>query len=200
MSNNSKKGGGYKKPPHHTRWKKGQSGNPNGRPKKDTSLQRISNEHMHKIIINAGLMPVDYTENGKKKTAAALELMLTQLAKKGAAGDMRAAKLYLNLMIQSTSINDKMLHEWITSWVSLQAEVIDVQNKKGTFEHYEVMRRYYSFKRDMRKIEGADMWPYDAEEPVSTEDWMMFLNHYEALKKRVTDLAPWPLQYPSEGY
>lgn len=199
MSNN-KKGGGYKKPPHHTRWKKGQSGNPKGRPKKDDSLQRISNEHLHSIIINAGLMPINYTENGQKKTAAAVELMLTQLAKKGAAGDERATKLYLHLMTQSTLINDKMRHEWITSWVALQGEVLNAQNKKGTFEHYEVMRRYYFLKRDLRKVEGVDMWPYEDEEPVSTEDWVVFLNHYEALKKRLTQLAPWPLKYPSDGY
>lgn len=200
MSSNSKKGGGFKKPPHHTRWKKGQSGNPKGRPKKDRSMPAISHEHLHEHIINAGLMPVDYMKDGQKKSTTKFYLILNQLATKAAAGDLRAAKLYIQLMLASTAAKSKMTLEWFEKWIEMKNERLRVQNKKGTLIFFNAMSDYYLFKKNIRDGEGVERWPYEPEEPVTTEDWVVFNNAYEALQRRKTDVVDWPLQYPSDGY
>lgn len=198
MSNDKKKGGGYKNPPHHSRWKPGQSGNPKGRPKKDRSLHSISNEHLHEIIINAGLMPMDYMEKGQKKSSTKLHLILTQLTTKAAGGDMRATKLYIQLMAASTTTKDKIRHEWILEWTKMKDKILEVQNKKGTLQFFNVMFEYYMFKKNMRVIEGGG-WPWEPEEPVTTADWVVFNNAHEALQQGRAQQVAWPLKYPSDG-
>ena len=199
MSRNksNKNGVGYKNPPDHSRWKKGQSGNPNGRPSKDKSLEVISNEHLNEIIINAGLKPMEFIEGGKRKTAPRLFIMLSQLSAKAAAGDLRATKQYIKLMERATKVKDKMRHEWIMAWTDMREEKLKVQNKKGTLVFFNVMYKYYMFKKNIRHIEGADQWPIELHEPITTEDWVVFITHHEALKNGTTDIAPWPLDYPS---
>ena len=73
---------GYAKPPKVTRFKKGKSGNPKGRPKGSpnvgTAILKAFNE---KVVIN---------ENGKRRTITKLDASAKQLANKAAQGDLRA--------------------------------------------------------------------------------------------------------------
>ena len=73
---------GYGKPPVHSRFQKGQSGNPRGRPKGMLNLAtRLQRELNQKITI---------TENGKRRQVSKLEAALKQLVNKAASGDHRA--------------------------------------------------------------------------------------------------------------
>jgi Family of unknown function (DUF5681) len=73
---------GYSSPPVNTRFKKGQSGNPKGRPKGSFNLSRLFIKTLReKVIIN---------ENGKRKKVTKLEAALKQLVNKAASGDLRA--------------------------------------------------------------------------------------------------------------
>lgn len=80
---------GYCKPPRHSRFRKGQSGNPKGRPKFSKGLNTIIREEMLARI------PVR-TRNGEKyiPRAQAMVLKLLELAGKG---DMRALRMLLDL-------------------------------------------------------------------------------------------------------
>jgi hypothetical protein len=75
---------GYGNPPEETRFVKGKSGNPKGRPKGrknfSTMLQTISRERI----------PV--TVNGRVKYMTKLEACIHQLSNKAASGDMRAIR------------------------------------------------------------------------------------------------------------
>ena len=73
---------GYKKPPRHTRFRKGQSGNPAGRPKGSLSLA--------KALEGALTEPVVVVERGERRTLSKFEVMLKQLVNKAAGGDLRA--------------------------------------------------------------------------------------------------------------
>lgn len=81
---------GYGKPPRQTRFKKGLSGNPAGRPKGAlnvaTTLARILKE------------PVVVQEHGRRRTITKFEAAATQLVNKAASGDARALTLLLNLL------------------------------------------------------------------------------------------------------
>lgn len=80
---------GYCKPPKHTQWKKGQSGNPSGKRKADESLRakalRIAREE---IVVNSG---------GTQTTMPRDEAMLRSLSNNAVKGDVRAARFYSEL-------------------------------------------------------------------------------------------------------
>jgi Family of unknown function (DUF5681) len=81
---------GYGKPPAATRFKKGQSGNPKGRPRgKRNASSLILRTLGAKVVIN---------ENGRRREITKFEAALTQLANKAAQGDMRALNLATALM------------------------------------------------------------------------------------------------------
>jgi hypothetical protein len=73
---------GYGTPPEITRFKKGVSGNPKGRPKGSLNVATAFMKALReKVVIN---------EHGQRKTITKLEAALKQLANKGASGDLRA--------------------------------------------------------------------------------------------------------------
>jgi hypothetical protein len=80
---------GYGRPPAHSRFKKGQSGNPQGRPKGTLNfvsvLQRTLRE---RVVIN---------ENGRRRTITKLEAAVKQLVNRSAGGDMNAFRMLFSL-------------------------------------------------------------------------------------------------------
>jgi hypothetical protein len=78
---------GYGKPPSGTRFRKGHSGNPKGRPRNRTR------EVPHDAVL--GQM-VTIRENGRERRVTAAEAFLLQLTQKGLAGDCAAARSSLD--------------------------------------------------------------------------------------------------------
>ena len=79
---------GYKKPPLHTRFKKGQSGNPRGRPKKNLAA----------LLAAALNKRVSVTENGKRRQISKREAVIAQLVNKSASADLRATKMLIDMV------------------------------------------------------------------------------------------------------
>jgi uncharacterized protein DUF5681 len=73
---------GYGAPPEATRFKKGVSGNPKGRPKGSLNVATVFTKTLReRVLIN---------EHGQRKTVTKLEAALKQLVNKAASGDLRA--------------------------------------------------------------------------------------------------------------
>jgi hypothetical protein len=86
---------GYGRPPRETRFEKGRSGNPSGRPKGSRGVSTVIAAALsEKVVVN---------ENGKRRTITKLEAAVKQMANKAAGGDQRAAKLIIELLHQSES-------------------------------------------------------------------------------------------------
>jgi hypothetical protein len=81
---------GYRKPPRQTQFKKGQSGNPNGRAKGTKNLATL--------IMSALNKPVVVIQNGRRKSITKLQAMTTQLANKGASGEPKATQLLMGMI------------------------------------------------------------------------------------------------------
>ena len=81
---------GYKKPPLHSRFMKGKSGNPKGRPKKDilNTMETIQKEMERKITIRDA-------EGSSRITME--QAIIRQLVHKAAKGDITATKYVLDL-------------------------------------------------------------------------------------------------------
>ena len=84
---------GYAKPPTHTRFKPGQSGNPRGRAKGARDLKTV----MEQALRNEFLQTVTVVEGGKSRTLTKLQLIATSNVNKAAKGDARALRELLNL-------------------------------------------------------------------------------------------------------
>ena len=70
-------------------FQKGQSGNRNGRPRKDRSV--------NSAILKAANDTVTVTVNGKRRKYSKADATAAQIANKGASGDIRAGKLLLDM-------------------------------------------------------------------------------------------------------
>src|SRR5580692_9194526 len=80
---------GYGRPPKSTRFKKGQSGNPRGRPKGSRPVGAVLQDILGQRIA--------VTENGKTRRLPALEVMLRRLANDAMRSEPVALKLMLSL-------------------------------------------------------------------------------------------------------
>ena len=83
---------GYRNPPEHTRFKKGQSGNPRGRPKGTLNLATVLARTLReRVVVN---------ENGQRRVLTKLEAAIKQLVNKAASGDLAALR-HLAGLVQS---------------------------------------------------------------------------------------------------
>jgi hypothetical protein len=78
----------YRKPPEHTRFKKGQSGNPRGRPAKNLPA----------LLAAALNEKVTVTENGKRRQVTKREAVIAQLVNKSASAELRATKMLIDML------------------------------------------------------------------------------------------------------
>jgi len=82
---------GYGKPPVRSRFKKGESGNPHGRPKGTLNFSTVLLKTLReKVVIN---------ENGRRTVITKLEASAKQLVNKAASGDLRALSQLIGITL-----------------------------------------------------------------------------------------------------
>jgi hypothetical protein len=92
---------GYGKPPKQSRFKKGQSGNPAGRPKGSLSF---------KTLLMAALSEkITVKENGNSKRISKREAAAKQVANKAAMGDLRTLKFAAELLDRLEAREDEAI-------------------------------------------------------------------------------------------
>jgi hypothetical protein len=79
---------GYGKPPKHSQFKKGQSGNPRGRARGTKNSSTLFNEALDEEVVMT-------TENGRRRKITKREAMFKQLANRSAQGDLKVMQTVL---------------------------------------------------------------------------------------------------------
>ena len=90
---------GYGKPPRHSQWEKGQSGNPRGRRKGARGIKT----DLHAELISTMTISI----NGKPVTATKQQLMIKTLTARAAAGEVRATSKLIDLVLQVFGPEDR---------------------------------------------------------------------------------------------
>ncbi|TIP29595.1 MAG: hypothetical protein E5X67_06010 [Mesorhizobium sp.] len=89
---------GYGKPPAETRFRKGMSGNPKGRPK--------GKKNMNTIIRDTLFGPIQIQQHGKTTTVTAFEAILLKMRNNALSGDFRSAVQALQLASRSIDLDE----------------------------------------------------------------------------------------------
>ncbi len=121
---------GYRRPPKHTRWKKGQSGNPRGRPKGATSLLEAVLAELSESI--------QITEGGRVRRITKLQALIKALTNGAIKGDSRAASLVLSWSARAieggAGVEDESLtatqREIVEAYLERQVELRLAKRKK----------------------------------------------------------------------
>jgi len=79
---------GYGRPPQHTRFKRGESGNPTGRPKGSKNLTILFEKELKQCVV--------VTENGRRRSITKQEAMVKHLVNKAVSGDRPLMQLLLD--------------------------------------------------------------------------------------------------------
>ena len=81
---------GYGKPPAATRFSKGQSGNPTGRPRGTRNLATLLGQALNERVV--------YSENGRRRSITKLQATVKQLVNRAATGDPKFLHPLLTLV------------------------------------------------------------------------------------------------------
>jgi hypothetical protein len=94
---------GYRKPPGHTRFTKGRSGNPRGRSPGAKNLKTLLSEALNELVLVA--------ENGGRRKVTKREAIITQLVNRSATADLRAIKILLDMLRDIEGQTEPASHE-----------------------------------------------------------------------------------------
>jgi hypothetical protein len=105
---------GFGKPPKHTRFQKGHSGNPRGRPRGSLNTSTLLEQALKEKVV--------VSENGRRKKVSKHRAILKQLVNKAAQGDHRAIQL---LLMQQIPKLEELEAERVASAAPLHPDVQD---------------------------------------------------------------------------
>ncbi len=113
---------GFRRPPRHTRFRTGISGNPKGRPREAKSLAAALEEALaEKVTI---------VENGRRRKITKRSAMIKQLVNKAASGDLRASRQLTDLefRLHPEGVREPSAMEVIHTMLARARKVVELEN------------------------------------------------------------------------
>lgn len=147
---------GYKRPPRARQFKKGQSGNPHGRPRTRSALNVISDSQVDEVLRSELQRQVTVTEGGKPKKYSMLEVVIRAQATSAAKGNPLAQR---NVVVQARELE-------------LRDADRDRLEAERRSEHFKIMLQWRERRR--REWEAVDAIGSEPDNPWPHPDDFMF--------------------------
>ncbi len=117
---------GYGKPPKHTRFEPGQSGNPRGRPKgaknKTNSIPELGAERLKSVIMEEAYRSLGVNDGDRLVEIPVIQAVIRSMALNAAKGNQRAQRMFTE-MIQWVEGENKALHnEYLKTMIEYKVE------------------------------------------------------------------------------
>jgi hypothetical protein len=102
---------GYGKPPAVTRFVKGKSGNPRGRPKGSRNqMPALNEERLRDIVIAEAYRTIKVKDGGRDVSVPMAQAVVRSIAVNAVRGDQRSQKMFTDL-VNTTEAKNKKLHD-----------------------------------------------------------------------------------------
>jgi hypothetical protein len=105
---------GYGKPPKHSRFKAGQSGNPRGRPKGATNHKpEVNQEWLQEIVLEEAYRTITVRDGERQVDVPMAQAVVRTLAVNAAKGNNRAQKLFTEMLSQTERFRRERQEEFL---------------------------------------------------------------------------------------
>ncbi|MDO6965230.1 DUF5681 domain-containing protein [Rhizobium alvei] len=145
---------GYAKPPQQNQFKKGQSGNPRGRPKKNSSDLAYSNQPVLLAVRSLASRKVTVRQNGEMNeinmSDAVLEATFTNAAK----GNPRSQSIAINLMREADQARNREIQENNEFWRDYKS--IMSKRMKASLARREPVEKMLPHPDDIEILHGQE--------------------------------------------
>ena len=109
---------GYGKPPAVTRFVKGKSGNPKGRPKGSRNqMPALNEERLRDIVIAEAYRTIKVKDGGRDVSVPMAQAVIRSMAVNAVRGDQRSQKMFTDLLNTTEAKNKKLHDEYVQTMI-----------------------------------------------------------------------------------
>ena len=109
---------GYGKPPAATRFVKGKSGNPSGRPEGSRNqMPALNEERLRDIVIAEAYRTIKVKDGGRDVSVPMAQAVVRSIAVNAVRGDQRSQKMFTDLLNTTEAKNKKLHDEYVQTMI-----------------------------------------------------------------------------------
>ncbi|MDU8926268.1 DUF5681 domain-containing protein [Alisedimentitalea sp. MJ-SS2] len=181
---------GYSKPPAHSRFKPGQSGNPCGRPKGAKNKRPALNEERLKdIILDEAYREISVRDGNRNATVPMAQAVIRAMSVKAAKGDHRSQRFFAELLASTERANRTLHDQWLNTAMDYKIEwerELRRREALGITDLPEPLPHPDHVKIDFRAGTACIMGPMSPEEKA---EWDDLARTKQVLEEKIGDLT-----------